>query len=75
MSDEVTQVPEEPSAPAPNLTLQDLVSLSKIVEVSASRGAFRAIELADVGQLYNKLIDFLVYSNAIQKPSSEDTIK
>lgn len=75
MSDEVVQPPEEPAAPTPNLTLQDLVNISKLIEVSASRGAFRAIEMADVGQLYNKLIDFLVFSNAISKPSTEEIIK
>ena len=50
---------------APGLTLQDLVLVAQIIQLTSQRGAFKAEELADVGGLYNKLVVFLQSTGAI----------
>ena len=50
---------------APSLTLQDLVLVAQIIQLTSQRGAFKAEELADVGNLYNKLVVFLQSTGAI----------
>ncbi len=45
----------QPSA----LTIADLNNLKLIIEASTQRGAFRANELASIGQTYDKLAAFL----------------
>ena len=67
---EQTAVPEAPAAeqaqqPAPSLTLQDLVLVAQIIQLTSQRGAFKAEELADVGGLYNKLVAFLQSTGAL----------
>lgn len=68
-----TPTPEQATASA-GLTLHDLIFVSQIIQVSSTRGAFRADELANVGALYNKLITFLESTGAISKeqPSTEE---
>lgn len=56
---EATELPELPenteeTAPAA-ITVSDIVLLKNIVEIAASRGAFRANEMEQVGALYNKV--------------------
>jgi hypothetical protein len=41
------------------ITLEDLVSVAEIINVCASRGAFKADELTTVGGLYDRLVAFL----------------
>jgi hypothetical protein len=61
-----TPVVEQPAQqPAPGLTLQDLVLVAQIIQLTSQRGAFKAEELADVGGLYNKLVAFLQSTGAI----------
>jgi hypothetical protein len=59
------QAEAEQQAAAPSLTLQDLVLVAQIIQLTSSRGAFKAEELADVGGLYNKLIAFLQSTGAL----------
>ena len=40
---------EPAQQPAPSLTLQDLVLVAQIIQLTTQRGAFKAEELADVG--------------------------
>ena len=47
------------------LTLQDLVLVAQIIQLTTQRGTFKAEELADVGSLYNKLIAFLQSTGAL----------
>jgi hypothetical protein len=55
----------------PELTIQDLGNLRSIIDVAATRGAFRAAEMAAIGTAFNKLNDFL---NAVAPPQeNEDT--
>jgi hypothetical protein len=50
---------------APSLTLQDLVLVAQIIQLTSQRGAFKAEELESVGGLYNKLIAFLQSTGAL----------
>ncbi len=52
-----TEAPAAP--PAAELTVQDLTAIKQIIDVASSRGAFKANEMAIVGQTYNKLESFL----------------
>ena len=58
---------EQPADQAPSLTLQDLILVAQIIQLTSSRGAFKAEELQNVGVLYNKLIAFLDSVGAITK--------
>jgi len=42
-----------------DLTINDLNSLKTIIDISSTRGAFKANELEAVGKVYNKLSTFL----------------
>lgn len=59
---EATPAPQQEQ---PSLNLQDLILVAQIIQVSSTRGAFKADELANVGQLYNKLIAFLQSTGAL----------
>lgn len=41
------------------LTVTDLASMQALIEAACSRGAFRANEMRQVGELYDKLSKFL----------------
>lgn len=41
------------------ITVTDLNLLKNIIDLASSRGAFRAAELKEVGEVYNKLAVFL----------------
>lgn len=49
------------------LTLQDLVLVAQIIQMSTSRGVFRAEDLLQVGSLYTRLVAFLESTGAISK--------
>ena len=53
------------------ITVTDLVTLKNIVDLASTRGAFRANELKDVGEVYNKLTSFLEYVVAQAQVSDE----
>lgn len=59
----------QPSA----LTIADLNNLKLIIEASTQRGAFRANELASIGQTYDKLAAFLASATtaAVQDITAE----
>jgi len=58
-------------APAAELTVQDLTAIKQIIDVASTRGAFRANEMAVVGQTYNKLESFLGAVSEQQQPKEE----
>ena len=58
------QVEQDQSATT--LSIQDLVLVAQIIQVSTQRGAFRAEELSDIGNLYTKLIAFLQAAGALK---------
>ena len=49
----------------PSLNLQDLILVAQIIQICSSRGAFKADELANVGNLYTKLVAFLQSTGAL----------
>jgi hypothetical protein len=65
---EVTNTESEQEAVS--LSIQDLVSIKNIIDLSAQRGAFKAQEMASVGQVYNKLASFLESVAKSQQPAS-----
>ncbi len=46
-------------AGVPQLTINDMIVLKNMVEITQSRGAFKADEMTTVGGVYNKLAVFL----------------
>ncbi len=69
------ELQQEPVAEqtAPSLTLQDLVLVAQIIQIGSQRGTFRAEELADVGNLYTKLIAFLQATGALAPANQEES--
>ena len=53
------------------ITVADLDALRTIVDVAASRGAFRGAELTQVGAVYDKLTTFLDAVVAQAKEAAE----
>ena len=41
------------------ITIADLVTLKNVVDLACARGAFRAPEMKQVGEIYEKLSQFL----------------
>jgi len=68
-----TTTPAESAPAAPGLTVQDLLLTLQVVQVAASRGAFKADELTNVGGLYDRLFKFLEATGAIQAKPVEVT--
>ena len=76
-SEQVTTPPEQPvaeQAPAEQapaeLSLNDLMSLKLILQVSTRRGCWLAEELEDVGRLYKRLSSFLERVAPQQDPAA-----
>jgi len=59
---------ENPSAPQPELSINDLLQVRAVVELSVRRGSFQANEISTVGAIYDKLNNFL---NAVAPPASQ----
>lgn len=54
------------------LSIADLIELKEIVDVAASRGAFRANEMTSIGQVYDKLSGFLAeHTRQPEQPPNE----
>jgi hypothetical protein len=51
--------PEAQAAPAPELTITDLINIRSVVDVAVRRGAFGAAEASAVGAAFDKLNTFL----------------
>jgi hypothetical protein len=49
----------QPQPQVPDITLADLEIVKNIIDVASQRGAFKASELKDVGEAYNKLNNFI----------------
>ena len=61
---------EEQAAPAPELTITDLINIRSVVDVAVRRGAFGAAEASAVGAAFDKLNTFL---NAVAPAKTEQT--
>lgn len=59
------------------LTIADLASIHSIIDAACSRGAFKAAEMKQVGEIYEKLTAFLqavkaqADTEAAQQPQGE----
>lgn len=51
------------------LSITDLAAIKNIIDVAASRGAFRAAEMKTVGEVYDRLTGFL--TQVIQQAEAE----
>ena len=52
-----------------NLAVSDLIMLQSIVQIACERGAFRAEEMSQIGQCYDRLSAWLAQ---MQPPESTD---
>lgn len=78
MTEPVTENKDNASAPqtdssqsaqeSADLNVNDLNAMKTIIDLASSRGAFKASELMAVGQVYNKLTNFL---NTVTKQSNQ----
>lgn len=59
------------SAPAAELTINDLAAMKNLIEVVSIRGAFKANELTAVGTLFDKLNVFLTAAQKAQEQNGE----
>jgi len=55
------------------ITIADLGLLKNIIDLASTRGAFRAAEMKEVGEVYNKLTAFLEAVVA-QAKAQEDSL-
>ena len=53
------------------LTIQDLTLVLQVIQVSSTRGAFKADELTPIGGLYDRIFKFLESTGAISKVPPE----
>lgn len=68
---EETVTAEQPQEEANyDLTVQDLNNLRAIIDVAAQRGAFKPNEMTAVGNVYNKLNNFLSNVSKGQKENA-----
>ena len=79
-TEKVNELPEQPEPaednpnPNPNaLGVNDLNLMVNILDAVAQRGGIRANEMEVVGNLYTKLMEFLVESGVRQGPENEIT--
>ena len=64
-------VPEAQNDPSLMVTLADLDLIRQIIDLAASRGAFKGPELSDIGRIYNKLSAFLELAAAQAQAEQE----
>lgn len=65
---------------APELTITDLQNVRSVIDIAATRGAFKAAEMAAVGSVFNKLDAFLqavvpaqaAGAEAAQEPAAQE---
>jgi hypothetical protein len=50
---------QAPAQESNDLNVNDLNAMKTIIDLASSRGAFKASEMMAVGQVYNKLSNFL----------------
>jgi hypothetical protein len=56
-----------------NLAVSDLVMLQSIVQVACERGAFRAEEISQIGQCYDRLVAWLAHITPSQDTTASQT--
>lgn len=56
---------------APKITLDDIVTMQKIIALASSRGSFRAEEMSAVGRTYDRISAFV--SHNVPEEDNEKT--
>ena len=68
----MTEEPVTTQESAPSLSLQDLIQVVRLIQLTAQRGAIQANEMAAVGAIHDRLIAFLEANGAVQRsPATE----
>lgn len=62
---------EEPAVEEITLTLQDISYCKTIIEIANSKGAFKAEELAIVGNTYNRITNWLLQNSPADKTETK----
>ena len=62
---EGTEAPAEGTIPPNTITVNDLKTMVRVIQVGANRGAYNAEELEPVGVLYKNIVNFLAASGHI----------
>lgn len=71
-TNQVDETPgDAPQAEAPSINLNDLLQLRNIVDVAATRGAFRGEELSLVGGVRDRLTAFLDHALPPAEPENK----
>ena len=69
---EQTQAPEASAeAAAPNLTVNDLAAVANVIDLAVQRGAFKAAEAKQVGEVFEKVASFVQHVSDQQKAAEE----
>ena len=65
---EQTQAPEAATEEAaPNLTVNDLAAVANVIDLAVQRGAFKAAEAKQVGEVFDKVAGFVQFVSDQQK--------
>jgi hypothetical protein len=67
MKQQPEQMQEQEMDTAEDLNINDLNALKQIIEVTNSRGSYKAGEMEAVGKVYNKLSKFLGQATATKE--------
>lgn len=72
MSEE-TQAPaqEAPANEAPNLSVNDLGAVASVIDLAVQRGAFKAAEAKQVGEIYERVSNFVKFIQEQQAAAAE----
>ena len=57
-----------------NITIADLNTIKNIIDLASTRGAFRAAEMQEIGEIYNRLTQFLDAVVAQAQAQEEGTV-
>ena len=73
MSEENTQPAADAATEgqAPNLTVNDLAAVANVIDLAVQRGAFKAAEAKQVGEVFDKVAGFFKHVGEQQKASEE----
>ena len=58
---------------SPGLQIADLVAVVQLISAVSQRGAIQAVEMSQVGGLFDRLVAFLETNGAITKPATPAT--
>ena len=58
---------------SPQLTIADLSVIKDIIDVACARGTFRANEMRNVGEIYERLLSFLTAVESAEKAEIDAT--